>query len=77
MHKNTSVEGSSAEIVARIGNCQITPLKIQESFYECLYNTTSCLIDALELKCYNSWAHSLRRPFSLAISFNLHKNLHP
>jgi len=28
IHKNRSVEGSSAEIVARIGNCQTTYLKI-------------------------------------------------
>jgi len=33
IHKNMSVEGSSAETVARIGNCQITHLKIQWSFY--------------------------------------------
>jgi len=33
MHKDMSVEGSSDEIVTRIGNCQITCLKIQGSFY--------------------------------------------
>ena len=29
MYKNTSVGGSSAEIVPSIGTCQIAPLKIQ------------------------------------------------
>ena len=32
MYKNTSIEESSAEIVARVANCQIVPLNIQGSF---------------------------------------------